>query len=313
MTAPSGLITRIWRIDLGVAQRFLDTERQPEKGVSGTNRKWSADVVNEYAFEMLAGRWGFSHEGFAFIGRLDTGTAEIKDGGQRCRALIQACTVGATVGGVTYEPRPDFAFDVMVTEGLDEDSWRIMNIGRRRSPGDFMYMEGEINGLLLASIIQTCYSYETLPPGSPFNREHWNKGKLSPTARKEYLDDNPGIREALHEGSRLVRVMNVSAVSAGYHLGRKAGISKEIMDGFIESMLTGAGDNWVKGNPILTFREMLSNAARLHRKFPREEQLALMIKVINAVVAGKEIKYLAYRTKKGSTGAQPEVFPRFTN
>src|SRR5688572_12990450 len=200
MTAPSRVVVRVWHITHAVAEKFLATERQPKKGEKATNRRFSPQVVNDYAFEMLSkapdddgilrSRWGFSHEGFAFTGFLSDGTAEMKDGGQRCRALVQACTVGATKGDKTLPPDPDFAFDVFVTEGLDEDSWRVMNIGRRRTPADFLVMDGETNGAVLGATIQLCHLYENLNPGTPYFRDYWIKGSLSPAARKDYLDAN---------------------------------------------------------------------------------------------------------------------------
>ena len=317
MTAPAGVITRIWRVNRETAERFLSMERQPKKGEVATNRKWSPGVVNEYAFEMLSkdkngkSRWGFSHEGFAFIGKIDDGTAELKDGGQRCRALIQACTIGATNGEITLMPDPDFSFQVMVTEGLDEDSWRIMNIGRRRTVGDFLQMDGETHGFLLASVIQLCHAYEKTSADAPYVREHWVKGKMSPSARSEYLDANPGIRDAVAEGARAHRFMTVSAASAGYYLATKAGVKPELLHEFMDSLVEGTGRDWTKGNPILRLREMLANARGKRRTLPREDQLALFIKAFNAFAAGEEVRSLAFKSRKASTGAEAEKFPRF--
>ena len=311
MTAPSGIITRIWTVDKKTAEKFLSFEKQPQKGVRGTNRKPSEDVVNRYAFEMLAGHWGFSHQGFAFIGKMADGDADFKDGGQRCRALIQAATVGASFGDHTIPPNPDISIDVMVTEGLDEAAWLVMDIGKGRKPGDFLGMEGEVNTNVLSSTIQLCYQYENEPEGVAFSRNKWNKHKMTPTMRYQYLESNPKIREALYEGARLNKHMTVSAASAAYFLAIKAGVKRELVDEFFDSMFSGTGENWVKGNPILQLREMFANAYKSRRKLTREEQLALFIKAFNAWVRGDQVRGLAFRTKVSSTGAAPEAFPRF--
>lgn len=316
MTAPAKIITRIWTIDLKTAQHFQSFEKSPEKGVKGTNRNWSPKVVNGYAFEMLAGRWGFSHQGFAFLGYLQDGTADFRDGGQRVRALIQACTVGATVAGEFLPPNPDFSFEVMVTEGLDEASWLVMDIGKRRTPGDFMSSEGEVNTLVLTSTINLCYAYQHEPFGTPFVKDRWTETRLSPTQRREYLENNPGIRDALYEGARVGKIVTVSAASAGYFLALKAGVDASKLNDFMDALQSGAGLD--KESPILKFREMLKNARNSKRKLTREEQLALFVKVLNAHLAGKEIGNLSFKTKKSTTkrngkliNISAEAFPRF--
>lgn len=320
MTAPVGIAISIQRIDLPKAERLLSFFKEQQKGVKGTNRKWSPGVVNDYAFEMLAGRWGFSHEGFAFHGRLGDGTAEGQDGEQRLRALIQACTVGAVKGEEGYEADPNFSFDVTVTEGLPKEAIKVMNIGKRRTSSDFLAMEGEINVNALSSALALCHAYEIEPEGAPFLRDRWAKAMtMSPIMRQEYLDNNPGIRAAIMEGARLHRHLILASAASGYYLALKAGVKQESLDEFMESMFSGTGPNWNKDNPILRLREMLSNARAGKRVVSREEQLALFIKALNAFLAGRTIKRnLMFRTKKvviTRHGKEVEIsaesFPRF--
>lgn len=318
MTAPAGVINRIWRIDLETARKLLAMFKQPQRGVRGTNRKWSPVVVNNYAYQMLAGGWGFSHEGMAFTGFISDGTAEGKDGEQRLRALIQACTTGATRAGNLLEPDPEFSFDVMVTEGLDEGAWRVMNLGKPRTPADFLVSEGEVNGNVLSSIITLCFCYENEPKGVPFLRERWVNSMMTPIMRQDYLDANPGVREAMHQGARLSKRMIVSAAGAGYFLAIKAGIKQERVEEFMDILQSGAGMHG-ENDPALVLREMMLNARIVKRRYTREEQLALFIKAFNKWNAGEEIKRaLSFKTKTvimmrqgKQTAVSAEVFPRF--
>ncbi len=321
MTAPLGVIARVWRIDLETAQRLLPLFRTPEKGVKGTNRKFSPLIVNKYAFQMLAkpkSLWKFSHQGFGFIGFIADGTAVGMDGEQRLRALIQACTKGATRRGVTRPPKPDFFFDVMVTEGLDKDSWLAMDIGKSRNPGDFLTSEGEVNSNVLSSLISLAAAYENEPEGMPYLQDRWINSMLSPGERQEYLAANPDLRDALAEGSRLGKRMTVSAAAAGYFLAIKSGIKAERIGDFMDLIQSGAGMNG-DDDPALVLREMLLNARNSRRKFSREEQLALFIKAFNKWNAGEKVKrQLSFRTKKsvsvrmGKTlESSAEIFPRF--
>lgn len=320
VTAPVGVIARVWRIDLETAQRLLPLFRTPEKGVKGTNRKWSPLIVNKYAFEMLAkprSLWKFSHQGFAFIGFINDGTAVGMDGEQRLRALIQACTKGATRRGITRPPKPEFFFDVMITEGLDADSWLAMDIGKSRKPGDFMTSEGEVNANVLSSLVSLAQAYDNEPVGVPYLRERWIS-TLSPAERQDYLAANPALRDALVQGARLGKRMTVSAAAAAYFLAVKAGIKAERIGDFMDLLQSGAG---MKGDddPALVLRELLSNARNGRRKFSREEQLALFIKAFNKWNSGEKIKrQLSFKTKPVKVTRMgremtlsAEVFPRF--
>lgn len=316
MTAPTGIITRVWHVDQARAEKFLALFRQPERGVKGTNRKFSPIVVNKYAFEMLAGRWQFTHQGLAFINLIDSGTAEGKDGEHRLRALIQACTKGAARGGVTLDPNPDLALDFMVTEGLDQASWRAMDIGKSRTPGDFMASDGEMNSNVLSSAISLCHAYVNEPEGVPYLQERWVNSLMSPIQRQEFLDAHPEIRQALYEGARLGKRMTVSAAAAGYFAAIHAGIKPERIGDFMDLMQSGAGMD--EGNPALALREMLLNGRNTKRNYSREEQLALFIKAFNKWNAGEEVKrQLSFKTKASKsmrlgkeTITSAEVFPR---
>lgn len=310
MTAPSGIITRIHTVDARKAEKFLSFEKQPAQGVKGTNRRFSENLVNKYAYDMLAGQWKFTHEGFAFIGFMSDGTADFKDGGQRTRAIIRAATVGATRGEHALPPNPDIAIDFMVTEGLDEDSWRAMNIGKPKNAGDFLAMDGEIKTAALGATIALCWMYENTAVGEIFVRDHWQRGLLTPIMRQEYLDANPGVRESLWEGSRLSKVMTVSSAAAGHYLALKSGMDKLIVADFMDRMYSGADVH--KEHPVLRLRELLSNARvrNKRRNMPREDQLALFIKALKAFAENRHVKNLSFRTdSKARAGAEP--FPRF--
>lgn len=316
MTAPRGISVSIRRVDAAVAHRFLAFEKQPEKGVRGTNRRFSPILVNRYAWDILSGHWRFTHEGMAFIGHMDDGTADFKDGGQRCRALIQAATKGAYRGGQHLPPDPDVAIDVLVTEGLDENSWRTMNTGKPKLAADFLVMDGEVNTNVLSSLIHLCHAFEREPEGVPFLKDRWTGVVLSPIERQEYLDANPELREAALRGAPLGKHLTVASAAAGFHLALKAGIKRERIDEFMEAVCTGA--NMDADNPAFRLREMMGNARRSKRKYTREEQLAFFIKAFNKWDAGEKVGNFVFKTAKSTVlrrGRQvevlAEVFPRF--
>lgn len=296
-----GVRIRRVKVDQTMAELFLSMEQQPERGVDGTNRRWSPEVVNNYAIDLLTDEWGFCHQGMAFVGFLDNGSAKFVDGGQRARAIIQAATVGAVDGDDFYPPNSDVSMEVFVTEGLSPDDVLVMDIGKRRVPADFMNMSGEINAAVLASLVRLCYLYEHVP----WSREGWSTHRLTPKMRKEYLKANPQLREAVTHGSRLHRVMTPSAASAGWFLGTKAGQDSELILEFMQAVLDGI--NLDKEDPARLLREMLLNARTVRRRVPREDQLAVFIKAYLRWLNKTPTKHIRWRT----TGDAPEGMPRF--
>jgi hypothetical protein len=301
MNAPKPMVqSRRIDLDLKTAKMFLEFEEQPAKGVKGTNRKFSQDVVDGYTVEMLENKWYFTHQGIAFQGYLHDGTAKLVDGGQRTRALVQAATTGVTVAGVFYPPRPDLTIDVMVTEGVSEQAALVMDIGRRRMPGDFLRMAGEVNTNALASTINLAILYDTVP----WSRDAWYKYRITAADRQEYLEAHPLLRDAVLEGARLTKMMTVSAAAAGWFLAIKSGVKAEAASDFMDRLLSGA--DLKDGSPILTFRDLLLNARHSRRgKFSREEQLALFIRVFNKWRNGEQSYQLSFK--------RTHAFPRFTD
>lgn len=292
---------RIVKVDKNMAELFLSFEKQPQKGVKGTNRKFDPGTVNKYAIDILTGEWDeFTHQGFGFTGFLDDGTAELRDGGQRCRAVIQAATLGAReVDGTMYPPDPDASIEVMVTEGMNEKAAMRMDIGRHRTPAHFLGMEGEVNANVLASTVALCILYEQVP----WNEHGWKGRRISGPRRQKYLEDNPGIRDAIAAGARVGQIVTVSAAAAGYHLALKSGISVKDLDVFMDAVRDGT--NMDKGDPRLVLREMMNNARRKHRKWTRERQFALFIKALTKWLNNEPVALLSFKVT--------DNFPRFAD
>lgn len=295
--------SRMVKVDLTMAELFLSLEKEPEPGVEDTNRKFSPDVVNDYAVDMLRGDWRETHQGMAFTGLLKDNTAVFVDGGQRCRAIKQAATVGAQGYDRFYDPQPDIAINFMVSEALTQADVEAMDIGKRRTPGDIVQMAGWSNKNVVASAARLCILYENVP----WSPEAWRKYHVSPNMIKEYLKDNPGMRTAVLEGSRLYKHLIPSSGAAGYHEAVKSGVEEKLLEEFMEQMTSGVGLD--AGSPVLALRDMLVRTTQKKRKWNREEQMALFIKTLLKWLEGAEVKYMSFKTG----GEHPDKFPRFTN
>lgn len=288
-------------VNAQVAKEFLALEKQPEIGVKGTNRKFSDVVVNNYAYEMLAGRWRETHQGLAFKGFLDDGTAEYVDGGQRARALIQAATQGARIGAMFYEPKPEIGFWFMVSEGLTAEDVKALDKGKGRSPADSLQMGGYGNKNLLASAARLCILFETVP----WSPDAWRKHPTPAAVLEQYVDDNPGLVESVREGARLHTYFIASAASAGHHEAIKSGFDPDVVNEFMDLVHNGA--NLPELSPVLAVRRLLTRGARNKRKWTREEQLAVFIKAFMKWYDKVPTENIVFKTK----GDAPDVFPVF--
>lgn len=273
--------TQVMNIDRGMAELLLSYEKEPERGVSGTNRRHSPEVVALYARHMLKGKWHLTHQGIGFVGFFADKSAILADGGHRLRAVILAS-----------ETEPGITVPFMVTEGLTEEDMQALDIGKKRTPGDFLTMDGEVDTNLLAAVIKLSMMVED-PAVDLTTYDGRRRTLYMPEEIKAYLEQNPEIRAALPEGKRLHTLMSATAAASAWFLliksGRKDTKLIEFMDGL------RYGNDLPKFNPILTLRDLLNNAQVRRRGYNNVEQLALLFKAYKLWEAGKESKVLFWR------------------
>lgn len=296
MTAPVGFAVSTWRVNLHVAQMMLEFDKQPEKGVEGTNRKFSTDVVNRYAVSLLRGKWKFiGTDAFAFTGRIADRTAVMRNGGHRARSVVKAATEGVTRHGVFYPPNPDVFMEVLVIEGLDEDAWMAMDQGRMRSAGDHLKQRGQVDGLTLGSTIVLDYLYANVPFGP-----EWSKYKLEVWDRDEHLDMYPLLPEAVVQGKRLSPAKIIRAAGAvAWHQATLAGMDSAVIEEFFGQINTGVGV--AENSAVHALMRLMRNYRGV---YTREEQLALMIKAMMKFAKGEKVELLRFSPSS-------EEFPRF--
>lgn len=270
----------IMEINAELAQQFLLKERSPEAGVKGTNRKFGMNTVREYAEAMKRGEWVLTHQGIGFNEQ-----DEMIDGGHRLRAVILADA-----------DQPGIKVKFMVTTGMPAEAMLAMDIGRRRVPSDFLAMEGETNVTALGSIIRLAYCYINVPW---VHNESWSRHRITPTMQREFLEENPLLRDSVYETFPLKKLFKASPVGAFWFLARTERPDVDVSD-FLEQLRNG--EMLTKGEPVLTLRELMLNARAGLRKFTAAEELALMIKGFNKWVKEEESYLLAFRNT--------ENFPR---
>lgn len=283
------ITSKVVEVGRDVAELFLGMERKPELGVEGTNRPRNWRIVQDYARAMLRGQWRLTHQGIAFKGSLQKmDSAELADGGHRLEAIVYAATIGFPDEGLP--PQQDIKVPLMVTDGLTEEDMLAMDIGFKRTPGHFMSMKGEASTALLAAIVKLTWVYMNNLMDTYDGRR---KTPMTPVEQREHLEKYPDLRLAVHEGSRLLKIMTASAAGAFWFLAISSGHDEKLVNEFLDGVFHG--EHMGKGDPRFMLRELMINSRKTHRRWETHEQLALLIKAFLKFEAGEEVKQLGFR------------------
>lgn len=282
--------TRIVEVDLAMAEFYLSLEKKPEVGVQDTNRGRSWQIVLDYSRAMLTREWRLTHQGLAFVGSLDDGSARLGDGGHRMEAVRHAATVGFPDSDPALPPQPNIRISFMVTDGLTPEDMLAMDIGLKRTPGHFMTMHGEASAFMLAAITKLTWVYMNNLMDTYDGRR---KTPMSPVQQRTHLAAYPDLRLAVAEGSRLSKVMTPSAVGAFWFLAVHTGYDEKDVAEFLEGVF--CGEHMGKGDGRFMLRELMINSRKVHRTWETHEQLALIIKAFLKWTKNEEVLQLGFR------------------
>lgn len=109
-------------------------------------------VIDRYARDMAAGRWKQTPEPFVFDGE-DTGHGVLRDGQQRCFAIIKAGIILCEEGKIAHPG--DFSLTVWVTRGTTQEidtAFPVLNTGKNRTGNDYLAIGGRANPTLLYTV-----------------------------------------------------------------------------------------------------------------------------------------------------------------
>lgn len=253
------------RLTPSLAARLLD--------VNTHNRELSSRTVEAYAKEMAAGRWRETHQGMAIDNE-----GRLLDGQHRCKAVI--------VAGVPI--MTDIKF------GLDPESFAMIDLGRKRTTADALYLDGvQSPPKLLAAVLRCLLAVRTTPRGQ--------------------LQVPPSAAELMAERKYWPRVDVVIALSAvvrgkvrSFNSGHVAGLvmidkqaTEDSLLAFLHKVESGIGIVQ-KTDPIAHLRNQFMQPGRMVKR--PNECAALLIKVWNYHRAARPMQLLNWRAD--------EAFPK---
>lgn len=274
--------TEVMTIGAKDAERFLLKNRNHQPGVKGTNRKSSPTEEAKWAADMAAGRWLLTHQGIAFD---DEGY--LTDGQTRCRALI-----------IADRRKPGVTIDVMVTYGLEPESFKVMDTGRRRKLSDVLSTAGYTHVNMLAASAKLHYSYYRVPYKTlsswTGSIPEWNGHVIN-----DWVDSHPMLTAGIERiaASSLFRsIGNQAALVTGYALAREIRPDVDV-EPFISDLAEGLGLTrysaaWMLREKLRKRQNALKTSFRSNHSVERVEQLALFCKAFNHYADGIELKTL---------------------
>lgn len=239
-------------------------------------RPISPALVDRLTAAIEQGRWQMTHQAIAISKH-----GVIIDGRHRLSAIARA----------------NAAVEVMVAYDADPATFRSIDVGRSRTPGDLLHIAGHQNTNQLAAVCRFLMAYEqvagtTLPWSSAVNHVRADQIIAFADAHRSELHNS------MATGGRIARSFGRYGtrtwVSTAVFIIRRSDTSPEIQNEYLERLSDGT--NLGPGSPILALRRyitqsFITNATAI--KAP--VGIAVTIKAYNAWLAGASVQLAQFR------------------
>lgn len=248
------------------------------------NRKLSPSRVDQLALAMSRGEWVLNGESLKF-----NGDGALLDGQHRLAAVVKS--------GETQQ--------FLVVRGLDHETLETIDIGRSRTFGDMLAIEGEGYHINLAAAIRAVWAYERI--GVPYASVMYRQP--TPSQLKETLERHPELRLSINAGGHTnsVFALTRSQVMTLHYLMSR--VDQDAADEFWTKVATGIGLG--QSDPAYILRERLMREQQIGTKVGRQSAvlMAFAIRAFNAYRSGETITRLLWRPGRQIT----DSFPRLEN
>lgn len=240
------------------------TPEQAQKWLTDCNEQQGHLIparVKTYATDMSAGRWDPNGEPLIF-----SKENKLLNGQNRLHACVQA----------------NVPFTTSIVIGRESSTYRTIDTGKGRSNADVLSIKGIKNPSAVTAVLTLISKYEKDKVG-------FTKDKETAYEIDECLLAHPGVEDVVAEVAKLPKGLKDAAISFMIYASTVA--APELTKSILEKLGTGA--NLKKDDPILTLR----NKFMFNKDSDRTVNLALVIKTLNAEIAGKQISVLKYNRK----------------
>lgn len=241
--------------------------------VNTANRPLSRSTVKAFAEAMARGDWMVTHQGIAF-----SSAGTLVDGQHRLAAVVEA----------------DIPVEMTVFTDVNDETFDVLDTGKRRNASDVLALEGEKSVTMLAAMVRTVWLYENRPDLT------WSGGSAAVTNHQivSTLADHPGLRDFIVVGDQLAAAIGMikSAAGAASYLIAQTN-PKADLNAWFEGVTEGAG--LPKGDARLMLRRVMFNMTRKREGQPKRrrdtrEHVGLYFKAFNSWATGDPITQLRF-------------------
>lgn len=230
------------------------------------NRKITQGVVDFYVNQMRSGQWRLTGDSIKFS--VDD---VLMDGQHRLKAII---AYGKPI-------------DIFVTEGLEPETFDVLDTGKSRTAGDLLSVFGVEKANNIAAIVRFIVHFKR----GKFSQGYHKRDSVTNHDILEFVNKHPGLNEVLnfvHLVYRDFRFVPVSILGGLYFLFAEKNQSKA--DQFFTQYRTGL--DLQKGSPVYLLRDKLLRDQTNKTKFTQRQKVALFIVAWNNFIQGKELSKL---------------------
>lgn len=243
------------------------------------HRKVSQIYVQRYIDAQKRGKWLFSGQDNIVIDWY----GNLLNGNHRCFTIILS----------------KIPMKVVIIRGIDPEAFKVMDIGKRRTLSDCLFINGEQywQELSAALIMLDAYKYGMIIDGK--------RDKFQNEDALILLKKNPGLKKCISMGVQLKQkhILSTGIAAFLFHIFLEKNEKQAKI--FFNRLL--AGTNLEQNSPILRLREtMIDNKSR-QLKFRRIHKLCLVIKAWNAFRKDLPVTAITWRDAKHPQEAIPDI------
>ena len=249
------------------------------------NRSFSRDTAKVLSSEMRNGYWKENGEAIMF-----DRAGVLIDGQHRLQAVLDS----------------GYEYLVPVITGIEAETRPTVDTGKKRSGAANLQMAGEKNSTILASALMLWRGYAARDVRAMTHPAQGEPERRTSIPRiMEYVDEVPGIREAVTESMSLRAAgqgrafVPASEAALVWLAIVESGASKSRATEFLGCVLSGF--NLTEDSPIVGLRRRLLEGLRPGLRMDKRERLALVLKTWQLWSTG--------RTRKVIVWSPSEPFP----
>lgn len=249
-----GVTSEIVQVTPELAERWLKDNI--------TNRRYNNTVALKYASDMTEGRWTYTGDPIQF-----DKDGFLQNGQHRLNAVVKS---GKTI-------------PFLIVRGLEPKAQAHMDLGRKRTLGDILYLEGYENPLILGAVVRGAASWM-----GGFDSDA-NRNQISDQECRDFLAENEKqIITAAFIAERYRSKIGLSAKLLGtfVFMGLVKGADESELDSFLSSIAnyqtTGAGD------PRSTLIARIQRAKNQREQMTTKYVLSILVRTWNGVQGQEE-------------------------